>query len=113
MAKIETVTLTDDIDGSTHDVVTCAFGLGDAHFEIDLSEDHRVELENFLAPFIEHARPIAGGKPSRTRRGKTTPRGADKDHTASIRAWARKNGHEVSDRGRISRAVVEAYDAVH
>jgi hypothetical protein len=34
-----------------------------------------------------------------------------RDEAAAIRAWARENGHEVSDRGRIPKTVVEAYRA--
>lgn len=30
-----------------------------------------------------------------------------------IRAWARANGHTVSDRGRIATKIVEAYDVAH
>src|SRR4051794_13480730 len=37
----------------------------------------------------------------------TTPSNAD------VRAWARSNGHTVSDRGRIPAAVQAAYDAAH
>jgi len=33
--------------------------------------------------------------------------------TAAIRTWARDNGHEVSERGRIPKAVVEAYHSAH
>ena len=33
--------------------------------------------------------------------------------TAAVRAWARANGHVVSDRGRIPAAVQAAYDAAH
>lgn len=112
MASIQTVTITDDIDGSTDDVLTCAFGLGEAQFEIDLSADHRVALENFLATYIEHARPVRGGKPSRQRKNGAAPRG-DRDKTAEIRAWARENGHGVSERGRIPHVVIEAYNAAH
>jgi hypothetical protein len=60
MAKTTVVTITDDIDGSSDDVVTCAFGLGGDQFEIDLNADHREELENFLSRFIEHARLVKG-----------------------------------------------------
>ena len=62
------VTRTDDIDGSTDDVVTCAFGLGDTQFEIDLNEAHLEELENALAKFIQFARPVSGGLSARKRR---------------------------------------------
>jgi hypothetical protein len=36
-----------------------------------------------------------------------------KDELAEIRAWAKKNGHEVSERGRIKQDVLDAYDAAH
>jgi hypothetical protein len=35
------------------------------------------------------------------------------EETATIRAWARENGHEVSERGRIPKAVVQAYQSAH
>jgi hypothetical protein len=37
----------------------------------------------------------------------------DREQTAAIRAWARQNGHQVSDRGRISKTVVDAFQAAH
>jgi len=33
------------------------------------------------------------------------------DDRAAIREWARENGYAVSDRGRISAAIVEAYNS--
>ena len=35
----------------------------------------------------------------------------DREQSAAIREWARKNGHNVSSRGRISAEIVEAYHA--
>ena len=37
----------------------------------------------------------------------------DREQAGAIRDWARKNGHAVSDRGRIPASVVEAYEAAH
>jgi hypothetical protein len=37
--------------------------------------------------------------------------GSDKERTTAIREWARKNGHKVSERGRLSAAVLAAYEA--
>jgi hypothetical protein len=37
----------------------------------------------------------------------------DREQTAAIRAWARQNGHKVSDRGRIAKTVVDAFQAAH
>ena len=109
MAKQTVTTMVDDIDGSTEDVVTCAFGLGDSHFEIDLNAAHREELETVLAKFVDAARPVNPGKASRP--SKPVRRGVDRDRTHQIREWARINGYTVSDRGRIARNIVEAYDA--
>ena len=111
MATITSVTQTDDIDGSTDDVVTCAFGLGPNHYEIDLSSDNREELENVLAKFIDAARLVKGEKPAR-RRAATPPRN-DRERTADVRSWAREQGIKVSERGRISKEVTDAYHAAH
>lgn len=104
--------MVDDIDGSTDDVVTCAFGLGDSHFEIDLNTAHREELERVLDRFVAAARPVREAKPARPRRPVATP-GADRELTHAIRQWAKDNGHEVSERGRISKTIVDAYAAAH
>ncbi|WP_442973052.1 Lsr2 family DNA-binding protein [Rhodococcus sp. NBC_00294] len=69
---------------------------------------------------MEHAERVGGRK--RTARtsavidaaaatGKPTKR--DPEQTRAIREWANANGYEVSDRGRIPAAVVEAFDAAH
>jgi hypothetical protein len=41
------------------------------------------------------------------------PQPLDREQTAAIRAWARQNGHQVSERGRISKTVVDAFEAAH
>jgi len=38
---------------------------------------------------------------------------ADRERTQAIREWARAHGHKVSERGRLSAVVVEAYEAAH
>ena len=111
MVRIEQVVMTDDIDGSTDDVVTCAFGLGDSQFEIDLNEAHREELENALAKFIEFARPVGSARPIRQRR-QAAP-STNKDRTHAIRQWAKEAGMTISDRGRISKEVQAAFDEAH
>ena len=41
------------------------------------------------------------------------PARSSRDQTAAIREWARANGHEVSDRGRISKSVMQAYQTAN
>lgn len=112
MATRTLTTVVDDIDGSTDDVVTCAFGLGDSHFEIDLNAAHREELENVLDKFITAARQVRGAKRTGQRRPGKVAR-TDRDQTHAIRQWAKDNGHEVSERGRISKKITEAFEAAH
>lgn len=101
--------LMDDLDG--HDITgrgsTIRFGLEGRSYEIDLSESNAASLREALAPFIRAARVTAG--PARK-----SPAGRDgAEELARIRAWARANGHQVSERGRIAASVREAYDAAH
>ncbi|WP_420121135.1 histone-like nucleoid-structuring protein Lsr2 [Nakamurella sp.] len=114
MATQTVTTLVDDIDGSTDDVVTCAFGLGNFQFEIDLNAEHREELESVLAKFLESARPV--GAPVHSRRSRQTAKRvgrSDREQTQAVRQWAKENGYEVSERGRISNTVVDAFEAAH
>ena len=51
-----------------------------------------------------------GGGSRRSRGGRS---GGGDNKVAQIREWARSNGHQVSERGRISATVKAAYDAAH
>lgn len=112
MATLTEVILSDDIDGSTDDVITCAFGLGPNQYEIDLCADNREELENILAKFVDSARQVSGAKPARRKQAETPAR-SSREHTVAIRAWAKQQGLQVSERGRISTAVQQAFDEAH
>ncbi|WP_331722603.1 histone-like nucleoid-structuring protein Lsr2 [Streptomyces sp. NBC_00122] len=39
--------------------------------------------------------------------------GRTREELATIRAWARKHGHQVADQGMVPKRVLEAYDAAH
>lgn len=119
MAKqvITTTQLTDDIDGTTAER-TVAFGYDGDNYEIELSKKNIKALEKALEPYIQNARRvrIAGQRgPGRGRRGTpaSVDRAAKRNELAQIREWAQNNGFEVSERGRIARHIVEAYEAAH
>jgi hypothetical protein len=38
---------------------------------------------------------------------------SNRDQVQAIREWAKSAGYEVSSRGRISKAIQEAFDAAH
>jgi hypothetical protein len=119
MATLTTVTLIDDLDNSSAATETVVFGLDGATYEIDLNEKNGKKLRDALATYVANARRVDGGRrapaqarPARSRggRSRTAP---DREQTAAIRDWARGQGYEVSERGRLSAAVVEAFNAAH
>ena len=105
MAKRVEVILIDDLDGSVaEEVVT--FGLDGVSYEIDLSKENAARLRDALAEWIGGAR-RSGGRRVAGRRPATQGRRSDLNE---IRQWGRENGFKVSDRGRVSRELEEAYD---
>jgi hypothetical protein len=108
MAKrtITTIELTDDVDGGKAER-TVAFGFDGANYEIDLSKKNAAAFEKALRPYVDAARKLGRSNSRRVRRGASA---ASRDLSA-VRAWARANGHAVSDRGRVPAAVLEAYDS--
>lgn len=106
MARKTVVTYTDDLDGGVaHETVT--FTLDHVDYEIDLSSANAAALREALGLYVGAARRVGG-------QGRVSARSSariDKEQLDAIRRWARENGYEVAERGRISKAVREAYDA--
>ena len=109
VAKHVNVMLVDDLDGSAAQE-TVSFGLDGRQYDVDLSAAHAAQLRDALAAFVAVARRGEG----RARRRPASATGArpdvDRERTAAVREWARAHGHDVSDRGRISKTVMQAYD---
>jgi len=107
MAQKVHVVLIDDID-QTDAEETVTFGLDGKEFAIDLNAENARSLRDALAPYVAHARPVngRGGRRSASKSaGGTAP--------SEIRAWARENGFDVPERGRVAAEVREAYAAAH
>jgi hypothetical protein len=109
MAKQTTVRFVDDLDGSEASG-TFDFSLEGRQYQVDLSDKNAAKLRDALAPFIDVARKT-GGRGRRTQRQTDAPARSSREATHAIRQWAREHGHKVSDRGRISKTVMEAYKA--
>ena len=107
MARKVITTILDDIDG-TDDAETVTFSLEGVSYEIDLSAKNKEKLHKALAQFIE-----AGRRSGGARRSSGSSRAKSRGDLAAVRAWAKGNGHDVSERGRVPAAVIEAYDAAH
>ena len=102
MAQKVSIVLVDDIDGTDAEE-TVSFALDGRDYEIDLNSKNVAKLRDALAPYVGHARRAGGRKRGRT--GGPSP--------ADIRSWARENGFDVPDRGRVSQQVRDAYVAAH
>ncbi|MBT0767720.1 Lsr2 family protein [Kineosporia sp. J2-2] len=110
MAQKVQVILVDDLDGGEAEE-SVSFSLDGVNYEIDLSATNAEALRDAIAPWVGHARRISG----RSSRGRGTSRGrsAAKADLGDVRAWARDNGYQVSDRGRVSAEVMAAYEGAH
>lgn len=113
MAQKVTVQLVDDLDGTqSNDIGTVTFGLDGVTYEIDLTEANARNLRGELEEFIAHARRTGG----RLKRGIGATAGngsatANREQAQAVREWARRNGFDVSDRGRIPANIIEAFEA--
>ncbi len=112
MARKVQVILTDDLDGNEADE-TVAFTLDGTSYEIDLSAKNSKALRDAFAPYVGHARRVAKGRRSGSGGANRTAATTDRAQTQAIRDWARRNGHQVSDRGRIPSTVLEAFNSAH
>ncbi|HET9893715.1 MAG TPA: histone-like nucleoid-structuring protein Lsr2 [Streptosporangiaceae bacterium] len=100
--KIETTTTCDmrhDGEATGRAVTFAVDGIG---HEIDLCALHEQALLLALADYLQASRKPGNGKPGKPR---------DRKRAAEIRRWARGNGHQVNNRGRIPATVVSAFDA--
>jgi hypothetical protein len=110
MAQRVNVVLVDDIDGSDA-VETVGFALDGVDYEIDLSEKHAADLRNAVSLYVGHARRTGGRRKGAKR--SSSPASSEATSAADIRAWARENGWDVPERGRVSAEVREAYAAAN
>jgi Lsr2 len=111
VAQTVQIVLTDDLDGADADE-TIAFALDGISYEIDLSSGNAEALREALAAYVDVARRV-GGRSSRRSAAAKPAAAPTVTSLAEVREWARENGYEVSDRGRVSNEIRTAYDASH
>ncbi|MET7641996.1 Lsr2 family protein [Streptomyces sp. NPDC005438] len=107
MAQKVQVLLVDDLDGGEADE-TVTFALDGKSYEIDLTTANADKLRDALEPYLKNGR-RATGQRSRGK-GRAQSGGSSAQDTAKIRAWAKDNGYEVNDRGRVPANIREAYE---
>jgi hypothetical protein len=110
MAQKVVTTYTDDLTGeesaeiSTHTVLVDGAGV-----ELDLTPENHDKLLEALRPFLNApgARRARGATGARRR---PVSRLSGSGDTAKVRAWAKENGYDVNNRGRVPASVREAYE---
>ncbi|MEU9983337.1 Lsr2 family protein [Streptomyces sp. NPDC050856] len=107
MAQKVQVLLVDDLDGGEADE-TVTFALDGKTYEIDLTTANADKLRGLLEPYTKSGR-RTGGRTS-TSRGKARATSGGSPDTAKIRAWAKENGYNVNDRGRVPADIKQAYE---
>ncbi|WP_109529081.1 histone-like nucleoid-structuring protein Lsr2 [Nocardia aurea] len=107
MARQVVVTLVDDYDGKSDAEETVSFAVDGAAYEIDLSVLNASTLRGVFERWAPHARKVGRAPRGKASRSTAAP---DRQQTIAIREWARKNGHHVSSRGRLSAEIVDAYN---
>jgi hypothetical protein len=105
--KVQTIFI-DDLDGSQAGG-TVRFGLDGTDYEIDLNAEHAQQLRDALARYVGAARRVSGTgrRPSRTGR---RPQ-ANGLNTTEVREWAKAQGIDVKDRGRVPAELIVKFKA--
>ncbi|MBL1065403.1 Lsr2 family protein [Streptomyces sp. 7-21] len=109
MAQKVVTIYTDDLTGEeSTEIDSHRFSLDGVEYEIDLTPESFDKLLEALGPFMDKGRKIG-----RRRAGAAAKRQQSKEDTAAIRQWAKENGFQVSERGRVPSHVREAYEKAH
>ena len=105
--KIQTLFI-DDLDGSAAEG-TVRFALDGTEYEIDLNEEHAKELRDALAQYVGAGRRANGAARRPARAGRRPA--ASGLNTTEVREWAKAQGMEVKDRGRVPAELVVKFKA--
>ena len=116
MATQTIVKRVSDLDGGPADE-NIVFSIDGATFEIDLSAPQAGDLRRAFSIYVANARRLRGAKVTQSKSKAITPaasssassNGSVRIDRSAVREWARQNGHELADRGRIPTAVLDAY----
>jgi hypothetical protein len=105
MARITVVEVVDDLSGKVlSDPEIVRFGVDGSEYQLETSQESAHELRTLLDRYAKISR-------KRTTRRSDAARAATS--VADIRAWAVENGWDVSERGRIPKVIVDAYNEAH
>ena len=116
--RVQVMLVCDLHDDEVEGVETVAFGLDGTSYELDACEEHATQLRDAFASYVGAARragrsPASSSSRKPARGSRPAAAGSDRERVQAVREWARSNGHTVSERGRLSASVLQAYEAAH
>ena len=108
MAQKVTVVLEDDLTGGPAEQ-TIRFAFEGTDYEIDLNTEHAQALRDALARYVSAGRRAAGGTRRPARSGRKAS--ANGVNATEVREWAKEQGIDVKDRGRVPAELVVKFKA--
>lgn len=119
MAKRIVERLTSDVSGeeipADSSGGTVEFAVSGSLYAVDLTAAELEQFNEVLTPYVDAAQKLThrGARMTKIRLSSAPTGRRSKEQLASIRSWAKRNGHQVSERGRIPELVLTAFDAAH
>ncbi|MFI5708998.1 Lsr2 family protein [Kribbella sp. NPDC051620] len=110
MVQRTQILLTDDLDGTDIPAgkgQTVPFALDGQTYEIDLTNKNAGALRKVLAPYVAAGRRVTTARGVKMKRTQVGP------DARTVKEWARANGYEVNDRGRVPHEIREAFEAAN
>lgn len=107
------IMLIDDIDGTDAEE-TVTYTVDGQDYEIDLSGANAKKFRDALEPYLAVSREVERqlvSPPTRSTRRRGG--GSGRNDLTEVRTWAAAQGLKVNPRGRISKEVLDQYDAAH
>ncbi len=112
MAQKVEVKYFSDLNPEVEAAETVNWALDGTQYEIDLTEKEAAALRKSLGKYKEAARKVSGPGRRKSPSSASTRNGGGPD-TKAVREWARSQGYQVTDRGRIPTEIMEKYQATH
>ncbi|MGH9059578.1 MAG: Lsr2 dimerization domain-containing protein [Acidimicrobiales bacterium] len=112
--KTVVILLCDLHEGEVRAEATVSFAANGTTYEMELCPEHLAQYEGTIEAWTKGARPVTT---TRRRRAAPTRESGREDggqrrgepDPGEVREWARANGYEISDRGRVAQAVLDAF----
>jgi hypothetical protein len=90
---------------------TVAFGFDGSSYAFELCAEHLAEFNDTMHGYVASARLADGPRPRRVVPAATGGRTTGSVASSDVRSWAKENGYEVNDRGRIPAEIRSAFEA--